>query len=73
MGDWTGTGRAGVGVWDPSTGLWGLKNLPFSGVPDFQFQFAEVGFVTATNAPLATQVPVVGDWDGKRHHHRGSL
>ena len=71
MGDWVGRGRAGVGVYDPSSGFWCLKNLASSGTPDAQFQFAEFGaadvgglFGATTSVRPPLQIPVVGDWDG---------
>jgi hypothetical protein len=54
VGDWTGTGHAGVGVFDPTTGTWYLRNSATPGAPDVgPFSFGAPGWK-----------PVVGDWDG---------
>jgi hypothetical protein len=50
-GDWTGSGKFGVGVFEPD-GTWKLKNQGAGGAPDFVFKYG---------APNAT--PVVGDWN----------
>jgi hypothetical protein len=56
VGDWTGSGHSGIGVFDPSTGTWFLRNERSSGLPDAgQFVFG---------APGVAVVPVTGDWDG---------
>jgi hypothetical protein len=53
-GDWKGTGHTGIGMFDPSTGTWYLRNEPGPGLPDAGvFQYGGVGWK-----------PVVGDWDG---------
>src|SRR4051794_34710002 len=40
VGDWDGDGVDGVGVVDPSTGMWHLRNHPSAGGPDvIPFEF----------------------------------
>jgi hypothetical protein len=54
VGDWTGSGHTGIGVFDPATGTWYLRNEASPGSPDAGvFAYGGVGWV-----------PVVGDWDG---------
>jgi hypothetical protein len=54
VGDWSGTGHDGIGVFDPSTGTWYLRNEDNAGPPDAgAFRYGGVGWL-----------PVVGDWDG---------
>jgi hypothetical protein len=52
-GDFDGDGRDGVGIYDPSTGDFFLKNVPGEGDADLMFRFGPGG-----------GVPVVGDWTG---------
>jgi hypothetical protein len=53
-GDWDGDGTDGIGLYDPASGTWFLRNSPTgSGTSDFIFTFGGLGFL-----------PVVGDWDG---------
>lgn|GEM_PF-3536602 len=52
-GDWDGDGVATVGVFDPSSATWYLRNEAGGGNPDLTFQFGPPG-----------ALPVVGDWDG---------
>ena len=55
VGDWDGTGYSGIGVFDPITGTWYLRNEIGAGAPDAgQFQFGGAGWL-----------PVVGDWTGQ--------
>src|SRR5262249_48937318 len=42
-----------VGIFEPDTGVWKLKNSNQEGAPDYTFAYGQVG-----------DVPVVGDWDG---------
>src|SRR5262249_56621979 len=56
VGDWLGTGHLGIGVFDPSTGTWFLRNDMTPGPADEVFQFGPVG-----------GTPVVGDWQGSGH------
>jgi hypothetical protein len=54
VGDWTGSGRDGIGVVNPSTMTWYLKNTVGPGAPDITpFRYGAPGWI-----------PVVGDWDG---------
>jgi hypothetical protein len=58
-----------VGLFDPGTGTWCLKNSASAGKPDTQFQFAVFSSPTfvlgiQTSVPAEGQFPVVGDWDG---------
>jgi len=52
-GDWDGNGTAGIGVYNPATSTWYLRNTPGPGVADAIFSY---GFAGTT--------PIVGDWDG---------
>jgi uncharacterized protein (TIGR03118 family) len=57
VGDWTGSGHAGIGVFDPTTATWFLRNETSSGAPDAgRFQFGAPGWL-----------PIVGDWTGTGH------
>ncbi len=57
MGDWTGTGRTGIGAFDPSTATFYLRNAANAGAPDAgAFRFGGSGWA-----------PVVGDWNGSGH------
>jgi hypothetical protein len=61
VGDWTGSGRIGIGVYRPpntaynptSSGQWLLRNSSTPGAPDISFSYGGPG-----------DVPVVGDWTG---------
>jgi hypothetical protein len=54
VGDWNGTGHTGIGMFDPSTGTWYLRNEDSPGAPDAGvFQYGGAGWL-----------PVVGDWTG---------
>jgi hypothetical protein len=54
VGDWSGTGHTGIGMFDPSTGTWYLRNEDSPGAPDAGvFQYGGAGWL-----------PVVGDWTG---------
>ena len=39
VGDWDGDGRDGVGVYDPASAVFRLRNSLTSGNPDAQFRF----------------------------------
>ena len=52
-GDWNGDGNDGVGVWDPSSGTFYLRNTASGGAPDITVRFGTNGVR-----------PVVGDWNG---------
>jgi hypothetical protein len=54
VGDWTGSGHTGIGMFDPATATWYLRNSPSGGRPDFVFQYGGAGWK-----------PLVGDWAGK--------
>ncbi len=54
MGDWDGDGTTTLGVVDPKTETWSLKNSIGPGAPDIApFRYGSPGWA-----------PVVGDWDG---------
>jgi protocatechuate 3,4-dioxygenase beta subunit len=53
VGDWNGDGKDTVGVFNPSTGFWYLRNSNTPGAPDVT-PFAYGG---------ANWTPVVGDWN----------
>src|SRR5947209_6746528 len=53
-GDWTGSGHDGIGVFDPSTATFFLRNEASAGPPDAGiFTFGAPGWT-----------PVTGDWTG---------
>jgi hypothetical protein len=57
VGDWTGTGHTGIGVFDPSTGTWYLRNETSAGPADAGvFRYGAPGWL-----------PVAGDWGGSGH------
>jgi hypothetical protein len=54
VGDWNGSGTTTIGVVDPATMTWRLRDLNSPGAPDIApFRFGAPGWV-----------PVVGDWNG---------
>jgi uncharacterized delta-60 repeat protein len=53
VGDWSGTGKDGIGVVDPSTMTWYLRNSDSAGPADYVFSYGAPGWT-----------PVVGDWSG---------
>jgi hypothetical protein len=53
VGDWTGSGHTGIGVFDPTTATFYLRNSDSPGAPDFVIHYGGAGWQ-----------PVVGDWDG---------
>jgi hypothetical protein len=59
-GDWLGSGQAGVGLWERSTGTFYLKYEPSPGPADATFVFAP-----ASAASDPTTVPIAGDWTGR--------
>src|SRR5262249_56697372 len=52
-GDGDGSGTATIGVVDPATMTWYLKNSNSPGAWDISFRYGQAG-----------DVPVVGDWNG---------
>jgi hypothetical protein len=52
-GDWDGDGGSDVGVFDPATRTWLLRNSASGGGVERRFSFGAAG-----------DVPVVGDWNG---------
>ena len=53
-GDWNGDRQDSIGMFDPSTATWYLKNTNNPGAPDVPaFRYGAPGWI-----------PVVGDWDG---------
>ena len=57
VGDWTGQGLDTIGVVNPSTETWYLRNENSAGAPDFTpFQYGAPGWT-----------PVAGDWNGTGH------
>ena len=59
-GDWLGVGRAGVGLWERSTGTFSLKFEPTPGPPDATFVF-----LPADAASDPHTVPIAGDFTGR--------
>lgn len=58
-GDWNGDGTETIGLYQPRTGMFFLKNSDAPGIADLSFQF---GPGSSTGAYM----PVVGDWNGDR-------
>jgi sugar lactone lactonase YvrE len=53
-GDWTGSGKYGIGAYDPATATFYLRNETSGGAPDAgAFQFGAPGWI-----------PLAGDWTG---------
>jgi len=52
-GDWDGNGTSGIGVYNPATNTWYLRNIAGPGPADATFSYGFPG-----------TIPVVGDWDG---------
>ena len=55
-GDWNADNVNSVGIYDPATGTFFIKNTNSAGLADYSAIFG---------APLAT--PIVGDWNGGMH------
>jgi len=55
LGDWNGDGVDTIGLYDPNTSTFYLKNSNRSGNADITYSFG---------TPRAGWVPVVGDWNG---------
>ena len=55
MGDWDGDGEDTVGLYNPSTGEFLLRNSNSGGAADHSFQFGPAG---------GDLLPIAGDWDG---------
>jgi hypothetical protein len=56
VGDWTGSGHTGIGMFDPTSNTFYLENDPGSGKVDFLFQYGAPGWI-----------PIAGDWTGSGH------
>jgi CHAP domain len=52
-GDWTGKGYDSIGLFNPNTMIYYLRNSNTSGIADITGQFGNAGWL-----------PIVGDWDG---------
>jgi parallel beta-helix repeat protein len=61
VGDWNGDGRDTVGLYDPSTSTFYLRNTNGLQGPD-DHGYADVVF--NYGAPKSGMLPVAGDWDG---------
>jgi hypothetical protein len=63
VGDWDGDGITGIGMVDPATGMWYLRNTPSAGPVDIApFLFGLPGWI-----------PVTGDWNGDGVHSVGTF
>jgi cyclophilin family peptidyl-prolyl cis-trans isomerase len=61
VGDWTGSGKTGIGVVDPKTSHWYLRQEASQGAVDAgSFSYGAPGWI-----------PVVGDWTGSGHEGIG--
>lgn len=54
-GDWDGDGRSDIGLYNPATGSFYLKNALGGGAANYAFKFGPAG---------RNWVPLSGDWDG---------
>lgn len=64
VGDWDGNGTDTIGLFDPVTSTWYLRNSLSAGYADLTFAFGDPN-LTHGNGD-ANWVPIVGDWDGNR-------
>ena len=55
VGDWDGDGRDTVGLFDPMTGMFYLRNSLTTGIADVAFPYG---------APQSGWQPLIGDWNG---------
>ncbi|HXS47176.1 MAG TPA: hypothetical protein VN756_06910, partial [Solirubrobacterales bacterium] len=53
-GDWDANGTTTIGVYDPASGIWRLRNSNSGGGVDGEFQYGGSVWATA----------ITGDWDG---------
>ncbi len=53
VGDWTGTGHAGIGMWDRTAARFYLRSNLTAGPPDITVSYGTPAYV-----------PIVGDWNG---------
>ncbi len=56
VGDWNGDGVDTIGLYNPATGIFYLRNTNSTGVADLQFTYGPAGM---------GWTPVVGDWTGQ--------
>jgi hypothetical protein len=63
VGDWTGSGKDTIGLYQNSTGTFFLKNDNSAGPADNIFQFGPI-----SNGDI---IPIVGDWTGKGYDSVG--
>src|SRR5206468_9873195 len=54
-GDWNGDGIGTIGLYDPATGTFYLRNSNTAGSADVTFTFTGAS---------STRLPIAGDWDG---------
>lgn len=55
-GDWDGDGTDTIGLYDPNSSIWYLRNTNSTGPADKEFTFGPLN---------SNWLPVVGDWDGQ--------
>ena len=64
VGDWTGTGRDGIGVWNPATAVFSLRTTPTPGPPEITVAYGANGYVPLVGDWFATGRDGIGMWDG---------
>ena len=62
VGDWNGDGKDTIGLYDPATSTFYLRNTNNSGNADVTFVYGAAG---------AGWLPIAGDWDGNRRDTLG--
>jgi hypothetical protein len=65
VGDWTGRGSVGIGVIDPASGTWYLRNEPGAGAPDAgEFAYGGAGWLPVVGAFGAPQFLLAAGGEG---------
>jgi hypothetical protein len=64
-GDWAGSGHAGIGGYDPSTGIWYLRSTADAGAPDAgQFAYGGTGWLPVSVAFATPQQLLAAGGEG---------
>jgi hypothetical protein len=69
VGDWDGNGIDTVGLFDPATCTWYLRNSLSGGYADVTFSYGDPDLTHGHGD--ANWIPVVGDWNGDRGDSSG--
>jgi hypothetical protein len=62
VGDWNGDHIATIGLYDPATGMFYLRNSHTTGMADIAFPYGAIG---------SGWTPLIGDWDGNGQQSAG--